>query len=93
LAPGQWKPFLAVYAGFYIFHNIVRPARFALSVALSPKIDSYLAWLQRRWRVANKGLAILIVMFSLNIVLCTGSMIAGILLASQMARVPIFPVR
>merc|ERR1712228_913321 len=25
LAPGQWKPYLAIYAGFYVFNNIIRP--------------------------------------------------------------------
>ena len=87
LVEGQWKPFLAVYAGFYIFHNIVRPARFALSVALGPKFDRLLAWVQNRFRV-NKGVAILMVMLSLNVVCSCGGMCAGIFLVSKMTGVP-----
>ncbi|KAL3907654.1 MAG: hypothetical protein SGILL_008784, partial [Bacillariaceae sp.] len=39
LAPGQWPKFLAVYSGFWVFNNFVRPIRFGLSVAISTQFD------------------------------------------------------
>merc|ERR1719437_304446 len=48
LAPGQWKGFLAVYAGFYVFNNFVRPMRFAASVGVAPYFDRVVKSIQNR---------------------------------------------
>ena len=37
LAQGQWPKFLAVYSGFWIFNNFIRPLRLTLSIAVSTK--------------------------------------------------------
>lgn len=48
LAEGQWKPFLAFYAGLWTIQNFVRPMRFALAVALAPKFDALIGWIGAR---------------------------------------------
>jgi len=90
LAPGQWKPFLAVYAGFYVFNNIVRPIRFAMSVAVAPVLDKVVKWVQEKLSI-SKGLAIGLTVFIVNVIGTTSLMCAGIALASALAGVPVFP--
>lgn len=89
LAPGQWKGFLGVYAGFYVFNNIVRPARVALAVTLGPQFERWLEGWQRRLKV-NRATAIAIQVFLFNVVMTVGVMAGGILLASTWAGVPVF---
>ena len=89
LAPGQWKPFLAVYAGFYVFNNIVRPARFAVSMGVAAYFDRFVNWVQRKLRV-KKGVAIFLTVFLANIVGTCSLMAAGIALASAISGVPVF---
>jgi hypothetical protein len=89
LAPGQWKGFLAVYAGFWVFNNIVRPIRLALAVAISPQFDNVVLNIQNRFRV-SKAVAITITVILANLIGTTLAMAAGILLASTLAGVPIF---
>jgi len=90
LAPGQWKPFLAVYAGFYVFNNIVRPVRFALSVSVSLYFDRVVTWIQNKFRV-SKGVAVGLTIFLANVVGTISLMCLGISLAATAAGVPIFP--
>ncbi|OEU22471.1 hypothetical protein FRACYDRAFT_162049, partial [Fragilariopsis cylindrus CCMP1102] len=66
LAPGQWPKFLAVYAGFYVFNNIVRPIRLAISIGVTPYFDKAVATIQRKTGF-NKTLSIGIVVFLANI--------------------------
>lgn len=90
LAPGQWKPFLAVYAGFYIFNNVIRPLRLAVSVGVTPYFDRAVAAVQRRTKL-NKSASIGIVVFLANFCGTLTAMGSGILLASIASGVPIFP--
>jgi hypothetical protein len=60
LAPGQWKGFLAVYAGFYVFNNVIRPIRFGLSVGASLYFDKLVKQIQEKFKV-KKGVAIFLV--------------------------------
>jgi hypothetical protein len=90
LAKGQWKPFLAVYAGFYVFNNFVRPFRLALSVAVSKYFDMIVEKVQAKLRV-SKALAVGMTVFFVNIVGTCSFMALGILGASVLAGVPIFP--
>ena len=90
LAPGQWKPFLAVYAGFYVFNNIVRPLRLGASVVVAKYFDAFVDTIQgstglpRKWSVAA-------VVFLANVCGTFAAMGFGISLASGAAGVPIFP--
>jgi hypothetical protein len=90
LAPGQWKGFLAVYAGFWVFNNIVRPIRLAVSVAVAPKFDAIVSWWQRKLNVP-RGVAVGVVVLLFNVVGTISVMSLGIFVASLLAGVPVFP--
>jgi len=89
LAPGQWKGFLAVYAGFYVFNNIVRPLRLALSVSVSIYFERAVAFIQETFKV-NKGVAIGLTVFFANVVGTITLMCLGISVAATAAGVPVF---
>ena len=67
LAPGQWKGFLAVYAGFYVFNNFIRPFRMALSIGLSKYFEMSIEAVQNKTNL-SRGLATFVVVFLYNIV-------------------------
>jgi hypothetical protein len=90
LAPGQWKPFLAVYAGFYVFNNFIRPIRIAASVGVSKYFDMVINNVQEKTKVP-RGVAIGITVFLFNIVGTCSFMALGISIASALSGVPIFP--
>ena len=90
LAPGQWKAFLAVYAGFYVFNNIVRPLRIGLSIGVAKYFDSAISMIQEKLKV-SKPIAIGIVVFMANIVGTCSLMALGITGASALSGVPVFP--
>eukprot|EP00980_Cylindrotheca_fusiformis_P028141 scaffold22583_cov106-Cylindrotheca_fusiformis.AAC.12 len=89
LAPGQWKKFLGVYAGFWVFNNMVRPIRFALSVGVSLYFERLVENIQTTFRV-RKGVAIFLTVFLANVVGTIALSGAGIWLASLAAGVPVF---
>lgn len=89
LAPDQWKGFLAVYAGFYVFNNIVRPIRLAVSVSISIYFDRVVAFIQDKFRV-KKGVAIGLTVFFANVVGTIALMCLGISIAATAAGVPVF---
>jgi hypothetical protein len=90
LAPGQWKKFLAVYAGFWMFNNIVRPIRVGMAVAISPKFDNFVTSLQDRMRV-SRATAVTITVVLANLIGTTLFMSSGIAIAAIAAGVPVFP--
>jgi len=92
LAPGQWKGFLAVYAGFYVFNNFIRPMRLAISIGVTPYFDKAVAAIQRKTK-CSKSVSIGIVVFLTNICGTTSLMSLGIYIASLAAGVPIFAGR
>jgi CDGSH-type Zn-finger protein len=90
LAPGQWKPFLAVYAGFYVFNNIIRPLRFGMSVVVSRYFDQFVDVIQRKSGWGRKA-SIGVVVFLANVCGTFAAMGLGVSVASGLAGVPIFP--
>ena len=90
LAPGQWKPYLAVYAGFYVFNNILRPVRFGVSVIVSKYFDSFVNFIQTKTKLSRKW-SIGIVVFLANVCGTLTAMALGVSIASTAAGVPIFP--
>jgi len=90
LAPGQWKGFLAVYAGFYVFNNFVRPMRLAASVGVAPYFERVVNTIQRKTKL-SKGASVGIVVFLANVCGTTSLMSLGIYIASLAAGIPIFP--
>lgn len=64
LAPGQWKPFLAVYAGLWVMQNFLRPFRLALALALAPAFNSFIDMVSNRTGLNKKwsfGLLLLMI--------------------------------
>eukprot|EP01082_Thalassiosira_pseudonana_P003960 g2836.t1 g2836 contig12:891763-892215(+) len=90
LAPGQWKPFLAVYAGFYVFNNIIRPLRFGASVVVSKYFDNFVGYIQDKTKLSRKW-SIAVVVFLANVLGTFTAMGLGVSLAAAAAGVPIFP--
>ena len=90
LVAGQWKPFLAVYAGFYVISNFMRPFRIALSVGVSKYFDSFISAVQEKTKV-SRAVAIGITVFLFNIVGTSSFMALGVFTASVLAGVPVFP--
>lgn len=89
LAPGQWPKFLAVYAGFYIFNNIIRPLRITLSVYVASYFDNIVKSVQKRLN-CSKGVAVGAVVFLFNVCGTLTLMSAGITFASILSGVPIW---
>mmetsp|Transcript_30022 Transcript_30022/g.36597 ORF Transcript_30022/g.36597 Transcript_30022/m.36597 type:complete len:297 (+) Transcript_30022:58-948(+) len=89
LAPGQWKPFLAVYAGFYVFNNIVRPMRLAVAVGVTKYFDAVINFFQTKLK-CNRAVAVGLTVFMGNVVGTISAMCLGISLASAASGVPIF---
>ena len=90
MAPGQWKGFLAVYAGFWVFNNIIRPLRVAVSVGIAPQFDKIVQTIQNRLSV-SRAVAVTVTVLLANLVGTTVFMSLGIFLASLLAGVPVFP--
>jgi hypothetical protein len=91
LGPGQWKPFLLIYSGFWIFNNVVRPIRLGISIAVvAPQFDRILQYIQTKYHV-SRTVAIAITVLMANVVGTTTAMSVGIFIASILSGVPIFP--
>lgn len=90
LAEGQWKPFLAVYGGFYVFNNIIRPLRFGASVLVAKYFEQFVKFIQRKSHLSRKW-AIGVVVFVANVCGTFAAMGLGVSIASTAAGVPIFP--
>lgn len=90
LAAGQWKKFLAVYAGFWMFNNIVRPMRVGVAVAISPQFEKIVENIRNRFQV-SKTVAVTMTVLLANLVGTTLFMSLGIALAALLAGVPVFP--
>lgn len=55
-APGQWKVFLAFYAGLWAMQNFARPLRLSLALALAPAFDKAIGQISHKVGV-NKNWA------------------------------------
>lgn len=86
--PGQWKPFLAVYAGCVAIDSFIKPIRVAVSIAAAPAANRAMSWLQtklRGSRTATVGVVLAGIIAS-----SLGLIAGGFALASSLAGVPIF---
>lgn len=92
LAPDQWKGFLAVYAGFFAFLNIIRPARFALALYISRYFEKAVSSIQTRFN-CNKPTAVGLVVFLVNVCGSLTLMTLGIATASTLAGVPVWATK
>ena len=90
LSPLANKPaFLAVYAGFTVALNVIRPARFALSMAISPYFERIRKSFQRTFGVGPKGAAVLMIIL-INLLGTCSLMALGVGLASVLSGVPVW---
>lgn len=48
LMANQWKPFLALYGGFWAAQHFIRPLRFSLALFMSPVFDKFINRVQQR---------------------------------------------
>jgi len=89
LAAGQKKGFLAVYSGLYLFNNIIRPARFTLSVVISKYFDRAVKSIEEKFKI-SKGKATFILVLIANVFGTCSAMALGVLIASAASGVPIW---
>ncbi|KAL7440870.1 hypothetical protein ACHAXM_007497 [Skeletonema potamos] len=89
LAPGQKTAFLGIYAGFTVMLNVIRPARFALSISISPYFEKIRRFLQRKCNVSPRGAAVLMILF-INLLGTCSLMCLGVGLASLLSGVPVW---
>jgi len=89
LAPGQKTAFLGIYAGFTVMLNVIRPARFALSISISPYFERIRKFLQRKFNVSPRGAAVLMILF-INLLGTCSLMCLGVWIASLLAGVPVW---
>ena len=90
LAPGQKKQFLAIYGGFWVTNNILRPLRFSLSLVLTPFFNKLIDLVQGKTgfkRPTSTG----IVVFLVNVCGTISYLVLGLLAATTIAHVPLLP--
>ena len=75
LMANQWKPFLALYGGFWAAQNFIRPLRFSLAIAMSPVFDQFINWVQQRtkWKRQNAFAVYLFLLGSITSIAVFGS--------------------
>lgn len=89
LAPGQWKLFGLVNAGFAVFHNALRPVYLAASMTtVGPWMDRLVARLEQ-WRL-SRGWAVATVAVATNVVGTLVLMTTGVWVAATASQVPLF---
>mmetsp|Transcript_54471 Transcript_54471/g.88318 ORF Transcript_54471/g.88318 Transcript_54471/m.88318 type:complete len:275 (-) Transcript_54471:1129-1953(-) len=98
LDPGQWPAFLAVYAVFFAFQNVIRPVRFAVSVALSPFFDRVVDSVQAKGsqilgRPLAKPTAFGVTVFLVNVLGSFSYLFGGLIVATTFMRVPLLATK
>ena len=89
LAPGQWKPFLGIYAGYWAINNVLRPLRFSLSLVLMPYFNKMIDYVQGKTKYGRK-ISTGIVVFAVNFCGTITYMTLGIAIASMITGAPIW---
>eukprot|EP00571_Detonula_confervacea_P000825 CAMPEP_0172328682 /NCGR_PEP_ID=MMETSP1058-20130122/60482_1 /TAXON_ID=83371 /ORGANISM="Detonula confervacea, Strain CCMP 353" /LENGTH=147 /DNA_ID=CAMNT_0013045809 /DNA_START=380 /DNA_END=823 /DNA_ORIENTATION=- len=89
MTPGQKPAFLAIYAGFTVMLNIIRPARFAFAMAISPYFERIRKYIGSKFGVSPKVAAVLMIVF-INFLGSCSLMALGVGLASLLSGVPVW---
>lgn len=87
-APGQWKPFLAIYGGLWVTMNFVRPLRVWIALGLTPYFDRFVERIRSRFGV-RKAVALGITIFFVNVVGTFAFLGTGLYLSSVYTGVPL----
>jgi hypothetical protein len=90
LAPGAMPKFAAVYAGYWIAMNFLRPARIAVAVTISPLFDRLMGFMQKKFSL-SKPAAFALVVFLVNVVGNLTFLISGLFLTSSIIGIPLIP--
>ena len=90
LASGAMPKFAAVYAGYWIAMNFLRPARIAVAVTISPLFDRLMVFLQNKFRIP-KPAAFGLVIFLVNVVGNLTFLISGLFMTSRIIGIPLLP--
>lgn len=69
--------------------NVIRPARFALSLSISPYFEKIRKFLQRKFNVSPRGAAVLMIVF-INFLGTCSLMALGVWIASLLSGVPVW---
>jgi hypothetical protein len=83
------KVFASSYFGLWMIQNVVRPARFAFSVAISPKTDKLVEFFQKYVPGNKKSYAFGLTVFSVNVVGTIAYMFGGFALIYALTGVPL----
>ena len=90
LSPGQWKGFLAIYAGLWAANNFLRPARVSLSIIISP-------WLQKlvdkieSYSKLSRSQSVFLTVFLVNVVGTISYLVLGLTLVTRLLGLPLLP--
>ncbi len=90
LAPGAMPKFAAVYAGYWIAMNFLRPARIAIAMTMLPFFDRLMGFLQKKFSLP-KPAAFALVVFLVNVVGTLTFLISGLILTSSIIGIPLLP--
>merc|ERR1712070_307934 len=90
LAPGQWKEFLVIYGALWAGMNFLRPLRIWLSMFVTPFFDRVTDTIQDKTGL-NKRISFLLTVFFLNICGTLTFVSSGLVVATRIANVPLFP--
>jgi len=88
LFPGQWKPYVAIFAACMAVDMYITPVRLAFAIGHAPKMDRFMLFLKGKL-YDSKAIAAVLVWVGI-VVLNLGLLVVGIALASLLAGVPIF---
>ncbi len=82
--------FAAVYAGYWIAMNFLRPARIAVAVTISPLFDRLMGFIQKKFNLP-KPAAFALVVFLVNVVGNLTFLTSGLFLTSSIIGIPLIP--
>lgn len=88
LAPGQRASFLAVYTGFFVINNFLRPVRLAVAASFAPYMERVIVKIQKKLN-CGRPVATGAVVFLFNIVGTFAAMYAGLNFAALLSGVPV----
>jgi hypothetical protein len=85
--PGNRAGFLAVYSGFFVANNFLRPARLAVATYFAPSLEAFIRSLQSRLRLPRAAATALTVL-CFNVCGTFAAMFVGIQIAALASGVP-----
>lgn len=91
LRPGQWKPFLGLYAGFYAANSLLKPVRFILALGVAPHTERLIQALQKSEVLGDSRKVAVACTTGLLVTSSTVMMGTAIVIASVVSGTPIFP--